>query len=100
MHRSRGTLPVSGGRRRGHGRGAASAKGRASSGLPATPEAFFLTEGFRAGVHLLPRFTAAAAAPAFLCLCPVPKLIVCTITNELVTQILVARALLRPTKTT
>ena len=55
-------------------------------------EAFRLTEAFSVGVRLLPRFAAAAAAPAFLCLCPVPKLIVCTITNELVTQILVARA--------
>jgi len=64
MRRSRGTLPVSGGRppRRGHG--AASAKGRASSGLPATSEALRLTEAFRAGVRHLPRFAAAAAAPA------------------------------------
>jgi len=55
MHRSRGTLPVSGWRPPQRGRGAASAKGRASSGLPATPEALRLTEAFRA---------AAAAAPA------------------------------------
>ena len=44
MHRSHGTLPVSGGRPPRRGRGEASAKGRASSGLPATPEALRLTE--------------------------------------------------------
>ena len=64
MHRSRGTLPVCGGRPPRRGRGAASAKGLASSGLPATPEAFRLTEAFRAGVRHSLRFAAAAAAPA------------------------------------
>ena len=68
MHRSRGTLPVRGGRppRRG-GRGAASAKGRASTGLPttpATPEALRLIEAFRTGVRHSPRFAAAAATGA------------------------------------
>ncbi len=63
MHRSRGTLPVSGGRPPQRGRGAASAKGCASSGLSATPEALHLTEAFRTGVHHSPRFAAAAAAP-------------------------------------
>ena len=61
MHRSRGTLPVSGGRPPQRGRGAASAKGRASSGLPATLEALHLMEAFRAGVRHLPRFATAAA---------------------------------------
>ncbi len=64
MHRSRGTLPVSGGRPPQRGRGAASAKGRVSSGLPATPEALRLTEAFCAGVRHSPRFAAAAAAAA------------------------------------
>ena len=64
MHHSRGTLPVSGGRPPLRGRGAASAKGRPSSGLSATPEALRLTEEFRAGVRHSPRFAAAAAAPA------------------------------------
>jgi hypothetical protein len=63
MHRSHGTLPVSGGRPPRRGRGAASAKGCASSGLPATPEALRLTEAFCAGVRHSPRFAAAAAAP-------------------------------------
>jgi len=60
MQRKRGTLPVHGVRPRGHGIGVASAKGRASSKLTATPEAF------RVGVRLSPRFVAAATAPAFL----------------------------------
>ena len=64
MHRSRGTLPVSGGRPPRRGPGTVSAKGRASSGLPATPEALRLTEAFCAGVHHSPRFAAAAATPA------------------------------------
>ena len=64
MHRSRGTLPVSGGRLPQRGCVVASAKGRASSGLPATPEALCLTEAFRAGVCHSPRFATAAAAPA------------------------------------
>ena len=91
MHRSRGTLPVSGGRPPARGRGAASAKGRASSGLtaskkgrassglpvsakgrassgltasPSTPEALRLLETFRAGVRQSPRFAVAAATPA------------------------------------
>jgi hypothetical protein len=64
MHRSRGTLPVSGGRPPLRGRGAASAKESASSGLSATPEALHLTEAFCAGVRHSPRFAAAAAAPA------------------------------------
>jgi len=64
MHRSRGTLPVSGGHPPQHGRVAASAKGRASSCLPATPEALHLTEAFCAGVRHSLRFAAAAAAPA------------------------------------
>jgi hypothetical protein len=74
MHRSRGTLPVGGGRPPQRGRGAASAsgKGRASSGSPATPEAFRLLEAFRAGVRHSPRFAAAAAtaAPAFSAAAP------------------------------
>jgi len=64
MHRSRGTFPVSGGRPPRRGRGAASAKGRASSGLPATPKALHLTEAFRAGVRHSSRFATAAATPA------------------------------------
>jgi len=64
MHRSRGTLPVSGGCPPRRGRGVASAKGRASSGFPATPEALHLTEAFCAGVRHSPRFVAAAATPA------------------------------------
>ncbi len=63
MHRSRGTLPVSGGRPPLCGCGAVSAKKSASFGLPATPEALRLTEAFCAGVRHLPRFAAAAAAP-------------------------------------
>ena len=64
MHRSCGTLPVSGGRPPRRGRGTATTKGRTSSGLPATPEALRLTEVFRAGVRHSPHFAAAAAAPA------------------------------------
>ena len=64
MHRSRGTLPVSGGRPPRRGPGTVSAKGRASSGLPATPEALRLTEAFHAGVRHLLCFATAAAAPA------------------------------------
>jgi hypothetical protein len=64
MHRSCGILPVCGGRPPRRGRGAASAKGLTSSGLPATSEALCLTKAFCAGVHHSPRFAAAPAAPA------------------------------------
>ena len=63
MHRSHGTFPVSGGRPPRCGLGAASAKGHASSGLPATPEALPLTEAFCAGVRHSPRFATAPATP-------------------------------------
>ena len=56
MHRSCGTLPVSGGRPPLRGPGAASTKESVSSGLPATPEAMRLTEAFRAGVRHSLRF--------------------------------------------
>jgi len=64
MQRSRKSLLVKGGKKALRGPGAALARARASSGLPATPEALSLTETSRAGVRQLPRFAAAAAAPA------------------------------------
>ena len=64
MQRSRKSLLVSGGKKALRGPGGAFARARASSGLSATPEALSLTEASRAGVRHLPRFAAAAAAPA------------------------------------
>jgi len=65
MQRSRKSHLVSGGKKALRRPGAAFAISRASSGLPATPEALSLTEASRAGVRHSPRFaTAAAAAPA------------------------------------
>ena len=64
MQRSRKSLLVKGGKKALRGPGAALARARASSGLPATPEALHLTEAFCAGVRHSLRFAAAAAAPA------------------------------------
>jgi hypothetical protein len=64
MQRSRKSLLVSGGKKVLRGPGTAFARARASSGLPATPEALSLTEASCAGVRHSPRFAAAAAAPA------------------------------------
>ena len=63
MQRSRKSLLVSG-KKALRGPGGAFARARASSGLPATPEALSLTEASCAGVRHSPRFAAAAAAPA------------------------------------
>jgi hypothetical protein len=64
MQRSCKSLLVSGEKKALRGPGVAFARARASSGLPATPEALSLTEASRAGVRHSPRFAAAAAAPA------------------------------------
>jgi hypothetical protein len=63
MQRSRKSLLVSG-KKALRGPGGAFTRAGASSGFPATPEALSLTEASRAGVRHLPRFAAAAAAPA------------------------------------